>query len=134
MSHVIEGLESNEKGEASLELIQPAPPRDTIAALARSPDKYTALISQCQVIIKLDNAQAVLGKKKKKTQKLHPDTKKPPRVCSAKLGRELTREENPMISVSSSEANLYLLSNGNIWSSSLGNGENRRTRKERQGH
>lgn len=74
------------------------------------------------------------GKKKKKPQKLHPDTKNPPRVCSAKLGRELTREENPMISVSSSEANLYLLSNGNIWSSSLGNGENRRTRKERQGH
>lgn len=56
MSHVTESFESKKKGEASLESSQPAPPHDTIAGLSRSPDKYTALISQCQVIIKLDNA------------------------------------------------------------------------------
>lgn len=73
------------------------------------------------------------GKKKKNNTKTPSWHQNPPRVCSAKLGRELTREENPMISVSSSEANLELLSNGNVWSSSLGNRENSRTRKERQG-
>lgn len=83
MNHVIEGLESNKKGEASLEPRQPAPPHDTIAGLSRSPDKYTALISQCQVIIKLDNAlycQGGGGNETKKTQnksQLHPGTKKP---------------------------------------------------------
>lgn len=74
MSHVTEGFESNEKREALLESSQPAPPHETIVGLSRSLDKYTALISQCQVIIKLENAQAVnytanVKKKKKKKRK-----------------------------------------------------------------
>lgn len=101
MSHVTEGFESNEKREASLESSQPAPPRETIVGLSRSLDKYTALISQCQVVIKLENAQAVnytaiVKKERKNNKKTTPSQYKKNPQCVLQNWKR-NREENAMM-------------------------------------
>lgn len=113
MCHVTEGLESNKKGEASLESKSTSSTHDTIAGLSRSLDKYTALISQCQVITKLYNAQAVnytaMGG--------GPHSILIPKNLSECVLQnwEGNWEENTMMSLSNSEANPYLISNVNVW-------------------
>lgn len=67
-----------------------------------------------------------------KLHQFYLDTKKPFRVCSAKPWRELGREENTMMSLSNSEANLYLVSNVMSGHPALKTIRKNRTGKKRQ--